>query len=218
MRKYNRDLSDSQANAEALTRRGLPYQPEHEQSRAPFLPRGFDALRHWFVAQWKDEMPPDIHVNGIELEKPGRILRKDGSGVTDPGGGNGLGSPALQSEFRLLIVGMENEDGTTRPGETRTEYATSGGHMETTKSYATPLRWTITFIERQHPLMAMILRRMGRMDGEYHGVTVTCSTCTGSVTLPDEYTEAIARRALVLAAETFRAEPEPRYLQRKDIA
>jgi hypothetical protein len=205
--------SDAQANADALARRAAPYAPEHDRSKR-FLPHGFDQLRRWFLAQWKDELPTDIHGAGEETERPGRILRDDGSGVTDPGGGNALGAPSYLPEFRVLIYGLENGDGTTRPGETQTEYATSGGHVETSKSYAYPLRWTITFLERQHPLMAAVLRRMGRMDGEYHGVSVTCGTCTSAVVLPDEYTEAIARRALALAAEAYRAEPEARAIGR----
>jgi hypothetical protein len=99
-----------------------------------------------------------------------------------------------------------------------TEYATSGGATEANKSYAYPLRWTVTFMaDHGHPLMARILRRMGRMDGEYRGITVTCETCQTFVTLPDEYSEAIARRALTVAAESFRSEPQARIITR-DVA
>lgn len=200
--------------------RERPYLAEHAASRsATFVPRGFDGLRRWFLRQWRDELPEEIHTVGVEFEKPGVITRENGTVVTDPGGGSRLGSPAFAPAFRVLLTGIERADGTIQPAEARTEHAVSDGRAEATRSYATPLRWTIAFLERRRPLIAAVLRRLGRTDGDWQGLAVTCGTCRSAVTLPDEYAEAIARVALAAAAEAYRTAPVARstsWLEKSD--
>ena len=78
--------------------------------------------------------------------------------------------------------------------------------QKSTETYTTPMRWTLRWLERnRHPLIASTLRFMG-MQGSTT-FSVTCQTCSGSVTLPDEYAEAIARDALNLAWEHYREAP-----------
>ena len=168
--------------------------------RRRFTPSSFGQLVRWFTQAWRAEVPDEIHAGGIEKTRPGRIERGDGSGVTDPGGGNRLGAPAYRPDFRAYVFGSS----------AGTEYAQAGDRPDLTESYSTPMRWTVEFLERSsHPLLAAVLRRLGRT-GEWRGISVTCSTCTTSVTLPDEYAEAIARDALNLAAKHYREEPEAR--------
>ncbi len=173
-----------------VRKRDRPYHEGYVQSiqRRAFRPQDFRRRLVAFMEQWRDETPGDIHASGVEWEKPGRIIRGDGTGVSDPGGGSRQGAPRYTGASRSYIEGMDS----------RTERATSGGEQEMGESYATPMRWAVRFIERsRHPLLAAVLRWIGA-SGDYRDLAVTCGTCTSAVTLPDEYSEAIAREALRL--------------------
>lgn len=180
--------------------RERPFLDEHHASRSRFLPLSFDGLRRWFIGQWHDELPGDIHGAGVEWEKPGRIVRADGSGVTDPGGGNSLGAPAYRPGFRRFLTGSSAQ----------VEHPTYDGATQPTTSYATPLRWAVDFVGRGSPAIAAALRWLARNDGDWHGLSIDCGTCGSRVVLPSEYAEAVARRGLELVARSFRAEPAPR--------
>ena len=178
--------------------------------RRRFTPSSFGQLVRWFTQAWRAEVPDEIHAGGIEKTRVGEIERGepvDGGYAgparvkeADPGGGNRLGAPAYRPDFRAFVFGSA----------AGTEYAQAGERPDLTESYSTPMRWTVEFLERsRHPLLAAVLRRLGRT-GEWRGISVTCSTCTTSVTLPDEYAEAIARDALGMAVKHYREEPEAR--------
>ena len=144
-----------------------------------FAPKGLPGMLRWFVRSWRDEVPTDIHAGGIEPESQ-------------------LGAPKLAGDFRAYISGAHG----------RTTYAWSDGRPESTETYVTPMLWTLRFLERnRHPLIAAVLRALGRSAGDYRSLTMTCTTCASSVTLPDEYAEAIARDALHLAWEHYREAP-----------
>lgn len=197
MSKRYRGWSDSQANAEALARRSSPYTDEHRESayrrNVRILPSGLDGLLKWFIRPWQHEVPPEFHVDGVETEQPGMIDRGDGTREADPGGGSALGSPKWNHETKQAIFGRPNrldEDG----------------------SYAAPMHWTVTWMERnRHPLKAAVLRLIGRGGDWRSGVRVTCGTCTSAVTLPEEFAESIARDALRVAFNSYQDEPRGGY-------
>ena len=154
---------------------------QHSESvtRKAFMPQGLSGMLRWFVKAWRDEVPVTMHAGGIEPDSQ-------------------LGAPKLAPAFRAYVEGRHG----------RTEHAWSDGRPESSETYATPLLWTLRWLERnRHPLVAAVLRRLGRSAGDYRSLTMTCSTCASSVTLPDEYAEAIARDALNLAWEHYRDAP-----------
>ena len=174
--------SDAQANAEAVAKRERQYASEHARSLQRPEPRGLDALRRWFLAAWEGELKGRMHAAGVEWETPGRIERGDGSGVTDPGGGNGLGSPRWDGSTRAHLFGPANR-------------------TDADGSYSEPMHWTIDYLRRTHPLKAALLRRLGMGAPP----SVTCPGC--SVSLPDEYADSIWRDALGLAYRHHREAP-----------
>ena len=178
--------------------------PSESQSRAVygrrFVPASFDKLVRWFVQGYRAEVPGgrkgDEYIGGVWRDRK-RMTDEKGY---EPVGGSALGAPRESEPLAAYLY-----DPTSR-----TEQAKGGDLPDLYASYATPMRWTVEWLERtRHPLMAAVLRRLGRT-GDWHGLSVTCSTCSGSVTLPDEYAEAIARDALTLAAKHYREEPEAR--------
>ena len=159
--------------------RDRSYAVDHEASvnARMYQPKGYHALLRWFVKTWRDELPGTIHAGGVEPDSR-------------------LGAPKFAPAFRAYIQGNDG----------RTEHPWSDSRPESTETYATPMRWTLRWLERnRHPLIASTLRFMG-MQGSTT-FSVTCQTCSGSVTLPDEYAEAIARDALNLAWEHYREAP-----------
>lgn len=176
--------SDAQANAEAVARRERGYGIEHATSarRAAVrsIPVGLDAMLRGFLRAWESEIKGRLHGQGVEWETPGRIERADGTGVTDPGGGNALGSPRYDAETRAHLFGRPNR--------------TDADGM-----YVAPMHWTVEWLRQRHPLKAALLRLIG-LGGDWRTqVSVSCPACQHSVTLPDEYAEAVARDALGLA-------------------
>ena len=147
-------------------------------------PRGLVGLRHWFVSMWDSELKGRMHGQGVEWETPGRIERADGSGVTDPGGGNALGAPRWDASTRAHLFG--------RPNRTDAD----GFYVE-------PMHMAVDYIGRRHPIKAALLRRIGM--GGAPRLVVECPGCRASVTLPDEVDEAMARDALGLAYRHYRA-------------
>ena len=151
----------------------------------------FRRLLAWFVDRWVSELPTSIHAVGVEAERPGRIQRADGSGVIDPGGGSKLGSPRLSPAFRSHLYGSAFS----------VEHASFDGVTETASTYSTPMRATLTWMERnRHPLYARWLRMLGRSGGDWHSVAVV-------VNMPPEYAEGITRDALTLCWKSFRDQP-----------
>ena len=189
--------SQSRANAEMLANRGRPYADDHRESsyrrNVRILPTGLDAFLKWFIRPFQLEVPAMIHDEGIEVETPGVIEHGDGTLERDPGGGSVLGSPKWNHEAKAAIFGKPNrldEDG----------------------SYAAPMHWTITWMERnRHPLKAAVLRIIGRGGDWRSGVRITCGTCTSAVTLPEEFAESIARDALRVAFNSYQDEPRGGY-------
>lgn len=50
-------------------RRGEPYRAAHERSTAhESPPRTWNALRHWFVAEWEASLPMRMHTRGVHPE------------------------------------------------------------------------------------------------------------------------------------------------------
>jgi hypothetical protein len=211
----------SDAHANALAERERPYSEPHDvsQARRQFAPKGLPDLVRWFVRAWRAEIPEPLHGGGVERQRPGRIVRGDHGGVTDGGGGSRLGTPSWTTEFRHIVevdnCGCADCQSDKVPTDSRREFAV--GYGIEVDSYATPLRWTIAWLEQhRHPLIAAVLRYIGRNDGSYEGLSLICGGCEScqerkvKVLIPDEYAEAIAERALGLAAKHYREEPEPR--------
>jgi hypothetical protein len=144
----------------------------------------------WFLGQWRDELPEQLHTRGVEWSSPGRIVRSSGAAVTDPGGGDLLGSPRLDPAYRDFLLG----------DDWRRENPSSDGQPERTETYATPLRATIRFMERRRPLSARWLRALGRAGGDWREVGVTFN-------LPDELAEHVTAGALREAWFSYREEP-----------
>lgn len=179
--------SDAQANAEAVARRDRAYAAEHATEVRSRFPKGFTGMLTWFLRAWESPLPNRMHGRGEEWDTPGRITRGDGSGVTDPGGGNGLGAPRWDPRARAYLFGpvrAVDEDG----------------------GYVWKMHVAVDNMSGRHPLKAALLRMIGR-GGDWHMVRVTCSGCSSSVTLPDEYAEAIARDALRVAFTYYQDAP-----------
>lgn len=85
--------------------------------------------------------------------------------------------------------------------ERRTEHPSSDFTPELTTTYATPLRATISWIEREgrKPLLARWLRSLGRADGDWH-------TVTAAANLPDEYGEVLTHAAIRLCWHHYQEE------------
>jgi hypothetical protein len=184
--RYLTRKSDSQANAEAVARRDRRYAQEYASSLQRPAPRGLSGLLRWFVTGWETELKGRMHGQGVEWETPGRIERADGSGVTDPGGGNALGAPRWDASTRAHLFGPVN----------RTD--ADGRYVE-------PMHWTVQYLARQHPIKAALLRRIGM--GGAPRLVVECPGCRASVTLPDEIDEALVRDALGLAYRHYQDGP-----------
>lgn len=179
--------------------RDAPFAPEHRRSvervavgRAA-QPSGLGGMVRWFVSRYRVELPDEVHASGVESERPGRVVRSDGSGVTDPGGGSRLGSPRLSPGFRAYVFGSPFQ----------TEHPVSDGRAEIGESYASPMRATIAWLEHRHPLKAAWLRAVGRTDGDWR-------TVTAAAALPEEYGEAITRDALQLVFRHYEEGPTTR--------
>jgi len=172
-------ISDAQANAEAVARRDSRYAGEHLASRARFSPTGFGPMLAMFVSAWEAEYKMRMHATGIEAEPPGRIVRADGSGVTDPGGGNALGSPAFDGETRARIFGSPRR----RDAD--------GNLAEPMHDAVDRLR-----VELRRPLMAALLSAIGRGASWADAARVVCPDCNTAIPLPSEYARAVTRDAL----------------------
>jgi hypothetical protein len=172
--------SDAQANAEALARRESPYANAGKYA----APMGFPGALRWFLRTWEGELKGRMHAQGVEWEAPGRIERGDGTGVTDPGGGNALGSPRWDASTRAHLFG-------------------SPSRTDADGSYSEPLHFAVVYVERRHPLKARLLRRVG-MGADWRE-SVTCPAC--STPLPDEYGEAVMRDAVTVAIKHYREAP-----------
>jgi hypothetical protein len=149
-------------------------------------------LMAWFLRQYRDEVPPDIHTSGVEWEPPGDIVRGDLSVAADPGGGSASGSPRWTGAFRHYV---------TDTGADRVENAFSDGTPEAGLSYALPMRATMARLSREgHPMLMVWARRVAMADGDYREVGLRSG-------IIDEYAEAITRDALGLLWRTFREVP-----------
>ena len=179
--------------------RDSPYATENRASAQRAMleraepPSSLRLLVRWFTARYRVEVPDAIHSGGVESERPGRIVRADGEGVTDPGGGSRLGAPRLSPHFRAYLFGSPFA----------TEHPESEGRPEIGESYASPMRATIAWIEHRHPLRAAWLRAIGRTDGDWQTVTYAAD-------LPMEYGEAITFDALRLAWHHYEEGPTSR--------
>lgn len=186
-----------------------PYRSEHERSVRRAMSKrsevpGFASLLRWFVCSWVEEMPHSIHAAGVEWAPPDRIVRADGTGVTDPGGGNALGSPRYSQPFRRRVLEGKVAD---------VEHPVSDGQAEMGVAYVTPLHQTLAHIDRRHPLLAGWLRALGRNGGDWRAVGqlgLVIDQRGIRVPIPDEYAEEITRGALRLAWTTYREEPSTR--------
>lgn len=151
-------------------------------------PTRLSGLVAWFVRSWESEVPRTTHASGVEWEGPGRIVRSDGTGVSDPGGGNEQGAPRWNGEARAYVFGGTKS------------------YTDTDGWYVLPMHWTVDWLGMRHPLKAALLRMIGR-GGDWHRVSVTCPACDSRVLLPDEYAEAVARDALGLAYRHYERAP-----------
>ena len=172
-------------NAETLAQRDRRYALEHDASRRRSRPLGFPAMLRDFVIIWEGEIATRIHASGVEWEPPGRIVREDGTGVTDPGGGNELGSPRFAGETRAFLFG-------------RADRVDIDGNP-TTAMHAAVERLSR---QRRHQLKGAVLRMVGRGGGAA-AIPVACPQCGAVAALPDEYAEAILRDALALAFRLY---------------
>lgn len=189
----------------------LPYRAEHERSvrgamDAATETPGFGALLVWFVDRYVEELPRDVHAAGVEWTTPGRIVgeKQSGGAVTDPGGGNALGSPRFTPAFRRRVLEGVSWD---------TEHPVSDGQAEIGEAYATPMHQTIAFIDRRRPLIAGWLRALGRHGGDWRAVGqlgLIIDDRGIRIPIPDEYAEEITRGALRLVWKAFREEPSTR--------
>lgn len=165
---------------------------------------GFSALLAWFVDRFTEELPKNVHAAGVEWATPGRIVRSNGTGVTDPGGGNALGSPRFDGTFRRRTLEGAASD---------TEHPVSDSREEIGEAYATPLHQTIAFLDRRRPLIAGWLRALGRHGGDWRAVGqlgLIIDDRGMRIPIPDEYAEEITRGALRLCWRAFREEPVTR--------
>jgi hypothetical protein len=155
-------------------------------------PKGLAGLIRWFVDRWSAETSTELHARGVWVGR--QQYGKDGPRWRpELVGGSLLGSPADGIALRAQIDGSAF----------RTEHASSDGRAEVTESYATPMRATITWMERhRHPLLAAWLRALGHHGGDWHQVT-------SAANLPEEYGEAITRDALTYAWKHFEETPLP---------
>lgn len=200
----------SKRQAAVLEARERPYATAHAESvrrsmaeRAPEVP-GFAELVRWFVERFTEELPKNVHAAGVEWSTPGRVVRSDGSGVTDPGGGNALGSPRFDGTFRRRILEGRTMD---------VEHPVSDGRPEVGEAYATPLHQTIEFVGRRKPLLACWLRALGRHGGDWRAVGqlgLIIDDRGLRIPIPDEYAEEITRGALRVCWRAFRDEPSIR--------
>lgn len=200
----------SRRQAAALEARERPYSVEHQASvrramsdRSPEVP-GFGALLRWFVDRFTAELPKNVHATGVEWSTPGRVVRGDGTGVTDPGGGNALGSPRFDGTFRRRVLESRSSD---------TEHPVSDGRAEVGEAYSTPLHQTIEYIGRRKPLLACWLRALGRHGGDWQAVGqlgLVIDDRGVRIPIPDEYAEEITRGALRVCWRAFREEPSVR--------
>ena len=193
----------------ARSRLDRPYADEHAASARHAMdrgsePPGFGPLLSWFVACWAEELPRSVHAAGVEWATPGRVVRSDGSAVTDPGGGNALGSPRYDGTFRRRIIEGRCSD---------TEHPVSDGRAEVGDAYATPLHQTIAWLDRRRPLIGAWLRALGRHGGDWRAVGqlgLVIDDRGIRIPIPDEYAEEITRGALRLCWRAFREEPSVR--------
>jgi len=200
-------MGKTAAAARAMAER--PYMAEHDASvRAAMSrgvePPGFSRLLQWFVDCWIEETPSSVHAAGVEWAAPGRVVRSDGSGVTDPGGGNQLGSPRFNGSFRRRVLEGRASD---------VEHPVSDGRAEVGEAYATPMHQTIAFLDRRRPLIAGWLRALGRHGGDWRAVGqlgLIVDDRGIRIPIPDEYAEEITRGALRICWRAFREEPSAR--------
>jgi hypothetical protein len=193
----------------ARARLERPYAAEHDASVRAVASRGveppsFGALLRWFVDGFAEELPPNVHASGVEWAAPGRVVRRDGSGVTDPGGGNALGSPRFDGTFRRRVLEGRSSD---------TEHPVSDGRPEIGEAYSTPIHQTIAYLDRRRPLIASWLRALGRHGGDWRAVGqlgLIIDDRGLRIPIPDEYAEEITRGALRLCWLAFREEPSVR--------
>lgn len=151
---------------------------------------GFAGLLRWFVCAWAAEMPDRIHAGGVWHD---RRMSGDPEGY-QPVGGSLIGSPQDAAPFVSVVYGSAF----------RLEHPESEGRPEVGTSYASPMRATVTYLERsRHPLLARWLRALGRAGGDWQTVTAACG-------LPDEYGESITRDALRLAWKAYQDTPYQR--------
>lgn len=170
----------AEVSLQARELREHPYRADHQRAiqRRMFQPKGLHQLMAWFVKAWRDEIPESIHGGGIEPDSE-------------------LGAPRLTNDFRTYIEGKHG----------RVTHAFSDGRPEVGETYVTPVLWTLRWLERnRHPLIAAVLRSLGRSGGDYRGLTIKCEHGV-TMSLPPEYCEAIARDALNLAWEHYREAP-----------
>ena len=174
--------------------RDRPYYREHDASVTKVAvrrqPTRIEALIAWFLCEWGNEIKGQMHASGIEWEGPGRIVgpRQPGGAVTDPGGGNAQGAPRYHPEAKAHLFASSS----------RTD--ADGWYIE-------PLHWCVDWMSTRHPLKAALLRLIGRGGDWRTAVRVTCFHCGHPVTLPDEYSEAVARDALNLAYRHYERAP-----------
>lgn len=193
----------------ARTRLEQPFALEHGVSVRRRMERraeepGFRALLAWFVDAFTEEFPTDVHGTGVEWDTPGRIVRSDASAVTDPGGGNQLGSPRFLPAFRTRVI---------EQSWSQTEHPVSDSREEVAETYATPMHQTLAFLDRRYPLLAGWLRALGRHGGDWHQVGqigLPGDERGHWIPLPDEYSEQITRGALTVAWRAFRDAPSTR--------
>ena len=180
-----------------LAMRSGPYESDHARSvrtkatERAVLP-SFRRLIRWFVEGFELEYPEALHGSGPWV---GRQQYDGATGArqwpVELVGGSALGSPRWTGAASMHLEGSDF----------RTEHASSNFTLELGETYATPMRATITWLERNgHPFKAGWLRALGRRSGDWQALTL-------SVGWDQEVGEAVTRDALGRAWIHFREDP-----------